>query len=100
MVIAPCNAVETWQGVRDPAEMICALRTTLPRLIAIARKEGLPDELIGTGNELLTVVPEIHLGRLEYQGPSKLPVIRAGDQLLLVRTSLRPHLCHALWSGP
>ena len=24
MVIAPCNAGETWQGVRDPSEMVCA----------------------------------------------------------------------------
>jgi len=30
MVVAPRNAGETWQGVRDPAEMVCALRLALP----------------------------------------------------------------------
>jgi hypothetical protein len=82
MVIAPCNAGETWQGVRDPAEMVCALRVALPRLLAIARSEDWPAELVHAWDELAAAVPEVPRGRLEYQGPAVLPVIGPGDQLV------------------
>lgn len=82
MVIAPCNAGETWQGVRDPAEIVCALRATLPRLLAVARAAGCPAELRAAWEELLAAVPEIPRGRLDFQGPAQLPVIRSGDQLV------------------
>jgi len=53
MVIAPCNAGETWQGVRDPAEMVCALRLALPRLIAVGRNQRWDRALIAGWEELL-----------------------------------------------
>ena len=46
MVIAPCNAGETWQGVRDPSEMVCALRDALPRLISRGPCQGWKKELV------------------------------------------------------
>jgi len=82
MVIASCNAGETWQGVRDPAEMVCALRVTLPRLVTLGRAEGWPRELVTTWEELLAALPEVPRGRLEYRGPAVLPVVRPGDQLV------------------
>jgi len=81
MVIAPCNAGETWQGVRDPAEMVCALRTALPRLIAVARRQGWATELIADWEALLAAVPEIPRGRLEYRDQETLPVIVPADRL-------------------
>jgi len=81
MVIAPCNAGETWQGVRDPAEMVCALRTALPRLIAVGRTAGWPAELIAGWEALLAAVPEIPRGRLEYRNAETLPVIVPADRL-------------------
>jgi hypothetical protein len=81
MVIAPCNAGETWQGVRDPSEMVCALRSTLPRLITIARAEDCSPELVATWEEMLAAVPDIPLGRLDYQGPDVLPAIVPADRL-------------------
>jgi hypothetical protein len=82
MVIAPCNAGETWQGVRDPAEIVCALRATLPRLLASARAGGWPGELIAAWEELLAALPEVPRGRLDFQDPAQLPAIRPGDQLV------------------
>jgi hypothetical protein len=82
MVIAPCNAGETWQGLRDPAEMVCALRTALPRLLEVARAEGWPAELTACWEEMLAAAPEVPRGHLEFQGPAVLPVVRPGDQLV------------------
>ena len=81
MVIAPCNAGETWQGVRDPAEMVCALRVTLPRLIALAQAQHWGSELITRWEEMLAAVPAIPRGRLDYRDPATPPVILPGDQL-------------------
>jgi len=82
MVIAPCNAGETWQGVRDPAEMVCALRHALPRLICAGMKRQWEGGLIATWEELLAATPEVPRGRLQYGGPDVLPVILPGDQLV------------------
>jgi hypothetical protein len=69
MVIAPCNAGETWQGGRDPAEMVCALRLALPRLIAVGKSQGWDGGLLAGWEELLAVTPEIPRGSLQYGGP-------------------------------
>ncbi|MBM3499464.1 MAG: hypothetical protein FJX74_12430 [Armatimonadetes bacterium] len=82
MVIAPCNAGETWQGVRDPAEMVCALRHTLPRLISVGMGRQWDDALLTAWEELLAATPEVPRGRLQYGGPDVLPVILPGDQLV------------------
>ena len=82
MVIAPCNAGETWQGVRDPAEMVCALRLALPRLISVGKNQRWDRRVIADWEELLAATPDIPRGRLHYGGPEALPVILPGDQLV------------------
>ena len=78
-VIAPCNAGETWQGVRDPAEMVCALRLALPRLISVGKTRQWEGELISGWEALLAATPETPRGRLQYGGPGVLPVVLPGD---------------------
>ncbi|MBM3500723.1 MAG: hypothetical protein FJX74_18855 [Armatimonadetes bacterium] len=82
VVIAPCNAGETWQGVRDPAEMVCALRHALPRLISVGRARRWEGALLAAWEELLAATPEVPRGRLQYGGPDVPPVILPGDQLV------------------
>ena len=82
MVIAPCNAGETWQGVRDPSEMVCALRDALPRLIALGRAQGWKKELVAQWEQLLASVPEVPRGKFRYQGAEVKPEILPGDQLV------------------
>jgi hypothetical protein len=82
MVIAPCNAGETWQGVRDPSEMVCALRYALPRLIALGRAQGWKEELVAQWEQMLASVPEVPLGKFRYQGAAVKPEILPGDQLV------------------
>jgi len=82
MVIAPCNAGETWQGVRDPSEMVCALRMVLPRLIAVGRTRGWKGDLVAQWEKMLVTVPDIPLGRFDYKGDHVKPVILPGDLLV------------------
>jgi len=82
MVIAPCNAGETWQGVRDPSEMVCALRHALPRLIAVGRAQGWKKELVDAWEQMLGSLPEVPLGKFRYQGADVKPEILPGDQLV------------------
>jgi hypothetical protein len=81
MVIAPCNAGETWQGVRDPAEMVCAFRSTLPRLIALAKARQWEGDLAAGWEEMLSGLPEIPRGRLDFRGPAAPPVLLPDDRL-------------------
>lgn len=82
MVIAPCNAGETWQGVRDPSEMVCALRYALPRLITLGRAQGWKKELVDQWVQMLASVPEVPRGKFRYQGAEVKPEILPGDQLV------------------
>ena len=81
MVIAPCNAGETWQGVRDPAEMVCAFHATLPRLVALAKSRDWDNRLVAGWEEMLAALPAIPRGRLDYRGPAARPMLVAGDRL-------------------
>ncbi len=81
LIIAPCNAGETWQGVRDPAEMVCALRVALPQLIAVGRIAAWPAGLTEGWRELAAALPEIPRGRLEYRDAETLPVVVPADRL-------------------
>ncbi len=82
MVIAPCNAGETWQGVRDPAEMVCALRLALPKLIAVGKARRWDRALTSGWEELLAATPTVPRGHLKYEGPDVLPVVLPGDELV------------------
>ena len=81
MVIAPCNAGETWQGVRDPAEMVCALRMALPPLVALGKTRHWDAGMVAQWQEMLTAPPEVPRGRFDYRGPAVRPAILPGDQL-------------------
>ena len=82
MVIAPCNAGETWQGVRDPSEMVCALRDALPRLITVGLAQGWKQEFVAPWEQLLASLPEVPRGKFRYQGAEAKPEILPGDQLV------------------
>jgi hypothetical protein len=82
MMIAPCNAGETWQGVCNPSEMVCALRHALPRLIALGRSQGWKQDLVEAWEQMLASVPDVPRGKFQYQAPDVQPVILPGDQLV------------------
>jgi hypothetical protein len=62
LVLAPGAAGETWSGVRNSAETICALRAVLPRLIALGQERGWD---VLDWQDLLAAVPPIPRGTLE-----------------------------------
>ncbi|MEI6073110.1 MAG: DUF5703 domain-containing protein [Verrucomicrobiae bacterium] len=97
MVIAPCNAGETWQGVRDPAEVVCALRATLPRLIAVARSGKWADGQISNWEQLLGEMPDIPRGRFEFRGALECPVINPGDLLVPAQDMRDCEFYHLPW---
>ncbi|MCU0963368.1 MAG: DUF5703 domain-containing protein, partial [Pirellulaceae bacterium] len=99
MVIAPCNAGETWQGVRDPSEMVCALRDALPRLITVGRTQGWKKELVDQWEQLLASVPEVPLGKFRYQGAEVKPEILPGDQLVPAADMSSCEAYKLPWSG-
>lgn len=99
MMIAPCNAGETWQGVRDPAEMVCALRTALPRLIALGQERKWKDEQVAQWKQMLETVPDIPRGRFEYRGHEVKPAILAGDQLVPAADMSNCQAYMLPWSG-
>ena len=99
MVIAPCNAGETWQGVRNPAEMVCALRHALPRLIALGRTRGWKRELLEQWERMLASVPDIPLGKFQYAGPEVKPRILPGDQLVPAADMSACQAYTLPWSG-
>ena len=99
MVIAPCNAGETWQGVRDPSEMVCALRDALPRLITVGRAQGWKKELVEQWEQMLASVPEVPRGKFRYQGADVKPEILPGDQLVPAADMSGCEAYKLPWSG-
>jgi len=99
MVIAPCNAGETWQGVRDPSEMVCALRTALPRLIALGRSRNWKAGLVAQWEQMAAETPDIPLGRFRYEGPTVKPGILPGDQLVPAADMSNCQAYELPWSG-
>jgi len=80
----PCNAGETWQGVRNPAEVICAFRFVLPRLISVGEKHGWPESIITQWRAMLAVAPNIPRGRLKFDPEARdvKPEILPGNLLV------------------
>lgn len=80
----PCNAGETWRAVRNPAEIICAFRFALPRLISVGEKHGWPERDIAQWRAMLAAAPEIPRGRLGFNPNVRdvKPVILPGDLLV------------------
>jgi hypothetical protein len=99
MVIAPCNAGETWQGVRDPSEMVCALHDALPRLIAVARAQGWNKELVEPWEQMLASLPNVPRGKFRYQGAEVKPEILPGDQLVPAADMSDCQVYKLPWSG-
>ena len=64
MVLSPGAAGETWSGVRNSAETICALRAVLPRLISLGQERGWD---VLDWQDLLAAVPPIPRGKFDIQ---------------------------------
>ncbi|MFZ2654013.1 MAG: hypothetical protein WAX69_03800 [Victivallales bacterium] len=80
----PCNAGETWRAVRNPAEVICAFRFALPRLISVGEMHGWPKDTIGQWRAMLAAAPDIPRGRFVFdeRRPDVKPEILPGDLLV------------------
>ena len=79
----PCNAGETWQGVRNPAEIVCAFRFAIPKLISVGQRHGWPENTIAQWRAMLAAAPDIPRGRLVYDtnARDRKPTILPGDLL-------------------
>ena len=97
----PCNAGETWRAVRNPAEIVCAFRFALARVIAVGDRQVWAPELLAQWREMLSAAPEIPRGRLVYDENARdiKPAILPGD-LLVPAQSMEGCKSYVLpWSG-
>ena len=78
----PCNAGETWRAVRNPAEIICAFRFALPRLISVGEKHGWPESTLAQWRAMLAAAPMIPRGQLKFDDPTIKPEILPGNLLV------------------
>ncbi len=81
IVFSPSSAGETWCGVKNAAEVICAFRTLLPRLITIAEQQGW-DTKAGHWKELLSQIPPIPRGKLVQDSETRKWQILEGNLLV------------------
>lgn len=97
----PCNAGETWQNVRNPAEIVCTFRFVLPRLISVGEKHGWSENIIAQWNKMLAAAPDIPRGRLRFNPatPEVKPEILSGNLLVPAHdmSTCKPYVLH--WSG-
>ncbi len=80
----PCNAGETWRAVRNPAEVICAFRFALPRLISVGEKFDWPKSTVEQWRALLAAAPDIPRGELQFNPSTRdvKPAIMPGNLLV------------------
>jgi len=80
----PCNAGETWRAVRNPAEIICAFRFALPKLIALGETHGWPESTVAQWRTMLAAAPVIPRGVLVFdvKALDVKPEILPGDLLV------------------
>ncbi len=82
IVFYPASAGETWCGVKNPAELSCAFRTILPRLIKIAEEQGWDRKKIAEWEKFYSSIPEIPLGRLVKNKDNHKWEIKDGELLV------------------
>lgn len=84
IVFSSAKAGETWQGVRNPLELISAFKSLLPRLIALGKKSNFNADTLRTCQEMLQALPDIPLGLLKYNPdqPYTKPEVLPGNLLV------------------
>jgi hypothetical protein len=81
-VFSPSEAGEMWCGVRNAAEVICALRALLPRLIDLGQQQRWDPELLRAWQGMLDAVPPIPRGRFEMDPLTRASRVLPGDLLV------------------
>jgi hypothetical protein len=72
-VFYPSAAGETWCGVTDSAELVSALHTTLPRLVAMGEARGWKASVVKACRSLFAELPPLPLGRLQLKSKGYQP---------------------------
>ena len=80
----PCNGGETWRNVKNPAEVVCAFRFALLRVISVGEKHDWPKSTVAQWRALLAAAPDIPRGKLLFDPSSRdvKPVIMPGNLLV------------------
>jgi len=81
-VFFPSSAGESWIKVRNSTELVSAMKTTLPRLIALAEQRGWDRTLVKEWRNLLQAVPPLPRGRLVVDSKTQQGEIAPGDLLV------------------